>query len=78
METEILTKRPSGMDFQKYRAELKAQQKTIKRYLREGRLCFVSWKTTKVENDSLGNKGELLISRNPNPFRGSTKGLKFV
>lgn len=75
---EVITKRPENMSFEKWRSELKENQKKIKKYLREGRICFVSWKTTKIENNSLGNKDKILISRNPNPFRGIAKKLKFI
>ena len=80
MEQTILTKRPSEMDFHTYREELKAQQKKIKNYLRNGRLCFVSWKIVEFEIPNPHNKPlkEKRISRNPNPFLGSTKNLKFV
>lgn len=74
---EVITKRPENMSFEKWRSELKENQKKIKKYLREGRICFVSWKIVEFENP-VSKEKEKRISRNPNPFRGIAKKLKFI
>jgi len=77
---DIITKRPEGMSFEVYRDLLKISQKKVKRYLQSGRIVHISWRKEKVPMPSAnGVKLEKeIIARNPKPFVGDTKKLKFI
>jgi tRNA G10 N-methylase Trm11 len=71
---QLITYRPQGMSYDKYRQELTKQNKQIKNYLR-GRLVYLAAEIYEEKTDEGKYR---TMKRTFRPFVGSTKYLKAI